>query len=317
MVRISPSGHEFPVEPGQTLLEAGLRAGLALDYGCSAGNCGQCRARLLDGEVQRVRHCDFAFGEADRLAGAILTCATEPVGDVVIEAGEARSVGDIAMQRIPSQLHHSGPVGGGVVALHLRTPRSQRLRFLAGQRVVLDGEGLPRTELSLASCPCDDRNLHFHIPAGSELARALAGLRRFDAITVAGPLGDFVLDESAVGPLLLVAAGTGFAPVRSLVEHALALEWPASIRLLRIATKSTDHYLDNLCRSWADALDHFEYLEFTPDASTSEVVAAASNDLDPVRTTALVAAPEALAKRLSAALAERGFVPRVETGGAI
>jgi len=317
-VRILPSGHRFPVEQGQTLLEAGLRAGLALDYGCSAGNCGQCRGRLIQGEVQRLRHCDYTFGEAERMAGAILTCAMTPVGDVVIEAGEARSVSDIGRQCIPTKLHKLESLDGGVISLHLRTPRSQRLRFLAGQRVILDAESLPRTELSLASCPCDDRNLHFHIPADSELARDLHHLRRLDVITVEGPEGEFVLDESHVSPLLLIAAGTGFAPVRSLVEHAMALQWSAPIRLLRITTAPTGHYLDNLCRSWSDAFDDFEYLKFTDGNELGTIVAAALAGLEPDRTTAMIAAPEALTKALSAALEQHGFGALTEIhGGAV
>lgn len=317
-VHILPSGHQFPVEQGQTLLEAGLRAGLALDYGCSAGNCGQCRARLIQGDVERVRHCDFTFGEAERIAGAILTCSMTPVGDVVIEAGEARSASDISKQFIPTKLYHMEQLEGGVISLHLRTPRSQRLRFLAGQRVTIDAECLPRTELSLASCPCDDRNLHFHVPADSELAHALAHLRRLEVIHVEGPEGAFVLNESEVRPLLLIAAGTGFAPVRSLVEHALAREWSAPIRLLRITTGETGHYLDNLCRSWSDALDDFEYLKFTQDEDLDSLVSAAIAGLDRQATTTMIAAPEAISVALHTALEGHGLTVLGEIhGGAV
>ncbi|MDX1592765.1 MAG: 2Fe-2S iron-sulfur cluster-binding protein [Gammaproteobacteria bacterium] len=262
-VRIEPSGHEFEVVGGDTLLEGALRAGLAVDYGCNNGICGRCRARLISGEVHRIRHHDYAFGEAEALAGAILTCSTTPLGDVVIEAGEIESAGQLPHQEVTAQLQEVRPLGESLAAVSLRPPRSQRLRFLAGQRATLRVADLPPLELAIASCPCEEMRLEFHVPRLSDapLTSALldGGLRRFTPITVAGPHGDFVLDRNVDRPLVFVAIGTGFAPVRSLVEHALALEEAPRIHLERLTTPPHGAYLDNLCRSWADALDDFGY----------------------------------------------------------
>jgi CDP-4-dehydro-6-deoxyglucose reductase len=262
-VRIEPSGHEFDVEGDDTLLEGALRAGLALDYGCGNGNCGQCRARLLTGEVHRTRHHDFTFGEADLLGGAILACAVAPASDIVIEAGEADSVRQIPQQRVTTQLLDTRPLGEDLAAVSLRPPRSQRLRFLAGQRATLTAADLPPLELAIASCPCEEMRLEFHVPRLDEapLTAALldGDLRRYTPITIDGPRGDFVLDRDSDRSLIFVAVGTGFAPIRSLVEHAQALELAPHIHLERLPLAPHGLYLDNLCRSWTDAFDDFSY----------------------------------------------------------
>jgi len=324
-VRIEPSGHEFVVEGGDTLLEGALRAGLALDYGCNNGLCGQCRVRLLVGEVRRIRQPEFTFGEAERLAGAILACSVAPLGDVVIEAGEAASVAQIPDQRISTQLLDVRSLGPDLAAVSLRSPRSQRLRFLAGQRATLTAAGLPPLELAIASCPCEELRLEFHVPrlADAPLTAALLDgeLRRFSAIAVDGPRGDFVLDRDSDRGLVFVAIGTGFAPVRSLVEHALALEQAPRIHLERLPLPPHGLYLDNLCRSWVDAFDDLSYtaragpprgaaLARYADAFAAAHLAAGDGAL-------YLAGPAAFAHPLAAALAARapGMPLRVATAG--
>jgi CDP-4-dehydro-6-deoxyglucose reductase len=144
----------------------------------------------------------------------------------------------------------------------MKTPRSQRLRFLAGQHVQLGINGLPSATHSVASCPCDDMNLHFNIPlvAGDPFSNyVFETMRKGDAVEIEGPSGDFVLDELSTRPLVFIAWRTGFGPIRSLVEHAMALDMPQDIQLVWIAENPQDRYLDNLCRSWGDALSGFDY----------------------------------------------------------
>ncbi len=310
-VRIEPSGRAFVVEGDDTLLEAALRAGLALDYGCNNGNCGQCRVRLIEGMVQRARHHDYVIGEAERLAGAILACSVTPTSDVVVEAGEADSAAHIPLQRITAQIQEVRRLGDDLAALSLRPPRSQRLRFLAGQRATLSVDGLPPLELAIASCPCEEMRLEFHVPrlADAPLGAALLDgtLRRFTPVTVDGPRGDFVLDQDTRDALVFVAVGTGFAPVRGLVEHAMALEQAPRIHLQRLLLPPHGAYLDNLCRSWADALDDFAYhAEPWPEEGFETWVDAfvATHLADP-HTRLFVAGPAERARPLAEAIASR------------
>ena len=267
-VQVQPSGREYFVDGNDSLLEAALRAGLSLDYGCSIGSCGKCKARVVSGQVHRTRHSDYALTAAEKNAGVVLMCCHTALGDLVIEAREAHGAADMPLQSIDARIKSVSPLGADVRLLHLQTPRSNRLRFLAGQSVSLSlGEGIGAS-LPVASCPCDDRNLQFHIPrhAGDAFAeRVFGGLKGVDTVRVDGPRGKFVLDEASHRPLIFIAGESGFAPIKSLIEHAMALEAAESLHLVWIATGQGGHYLDNLCRSWSDALDDFRYTPLTAD----------------------------------------------------
>jgi CDP-4-dehydro-6-deoxyglucose reductase len=267
-VQVQPSGREYFVDGNDSLLEAALRAGLSLDYGCSIGSCGKCKARVVSGQVHRTRHSDYALTAAEKNAGVVLMCCHTALGDLVIEAREAHGAADMPLQTIDARLKSVSPLGDDVRLLHLQTPRSNRLRFLAGQSVSLSlGEGLGAS-FPVASCPCDDRNLQFHVQrrAGDAFAeRVFGGLKGVDAVRVEGPRGTFVLNEESHRPLVFIAGDSGFAPIKSLIEHAMALDAAESIHLLWVAADSNGHYLDNLCRSWSDALDDFRYTPLTDD----------------------------------------------------
>ena len=262
-IKILPGGRSFLSEGNSTLLEAGLRSGLALGYGCSNGNCGECLARIVSGEVRKVRHHDYVIGEERKSSNHVLMCCHSAVTDIVLEAPEAQSSEEIPHQQITARVRSIELVNNDVALLHLKTPRSQRLRFLAGQFVQLGGDGLPTAYHAIASCPCDDMNLHFQIPRGTSdefTDHVFNDLKRGDRIRIEGPSGNFVLNENTARSLVFVAWHTGFAPVRSLVEHAMALEIPGSMKLVWITRSKKDRYQDNLCRSWRDAFDNFDYL---------------------------------------------------------
>jgi len=261
-VQVNPSGHEFFVDGNDSLLEAALRAGLSLDYGCSIGSCGKCKARVVSGQVHRLHHSDYAFTAAEKAAGTVLMCCHTAATDLVIEAREAHGAADMPQQTIDARVKAVSPMGDDMRLLHLQTPRSNRLRFLAGQSVRLSlGDGTEAT-FPVASCPCDERNLHFHLRrrAGDAFVeQVFAGLKDVDTVRVEGPQGEFVLDEASARPLVFVAFDTGFAPVKSLIEHAMALDTAETLQLVWGTSGERGHYLDNLCRAWSDALDNFRY----------------------------------------------------------
>ena len=268
-VRVKPSGREFFVDGNDGLLEAALRAGLSLDYGCSIGSCGKCKARILSGAVQKTRHSDYALTAAEKNAGVVLMCCNTAVVDLVIEAREAHGAADMPLQKIEARVRSVNPIADDMRLLHLQTPRTNRLRFLAGQSVSLELPGGLTASCAVASCPCDDRNLQFHIRrrAGNAFAeRVFDGLKGVDTVRVEGPRGEFVLNEESHRPLIFIACETGFAPIKSLIEHAMALDAAEALHLYWIAS-GKGHYLDNLCRSWSDALDNFRYAPLTADSA--------------------------------------------------
>jgi CDP-4-dehydro-6-deoxyglucose reductase len=260
---ILPSGREFISEGSSNLLEAGLRAGLRLGYGCSNGNCGECLAKIISGEVQKTRHHDYRIGEEKMASGHVLMCCNTAVTDVVLEADEASDASGVPQQQITAKVKNITVVNDNVALIHLKTPRTNRLRFLAGQHVQLGGNGIPLASHPVGSCPCDDMHLHFQIPLDKDNEfsdHVFNTMRNGDLLDINGPAGDFILNEDSPRSLIFIAQQTGFAPIRSLVEHAMALELAEDIHLVWVAEDKQDRYLDNLCRSWTDALDNFYYV---------------------------------------------------------
>jgi CDP-4-dehydro-6-deoxyglucose reductase, E3 len=273
-VRLVPGEHEFTVEGEETLLEAALRAGISVGYSCSNGNCGDCRARVISGGVRPVRPQDYVFSEQYKQQGYTLMCTVTPTSDLVLETGVAEGPAQIPLQEITASVRGTDRPDPHVLILRVQTPRSRRLRFLAGQHVRLStADGSHSATLPLANCPCDDRNLVFHLAADTQdpFARHfLEDAHTGEAIHLEGPHGDFVLPDETPRPLMFIAGNTGFAPVRSLVEHVLAQETAEEVDLIWAADGNSGHYQDNLCRAWQDAIDNFHYRAMDWDAASSE-----------------------------------------------
>lgn len=261
-VHLMPSGHDFFVQGNTSILEAGLNAGLALNYGCSNGNCGKCKARLISGEVKKIRPHDYVISEAEKSQGYILTCSNTAISDIVLQADEALSEDEIPAQLITARVRKIEHLTPDLVLLQLRTPRTDRLRFLAGQRARLTSGGLEPVEYHIASCPCDDMNLQFHIcrnPDSPFAEHVFNGMQTSEAVTVEGPHGHFVLREDTTRPLLFIAVNTGFAPIKSLIEHAMTLDANEFSHLYWFHQNPEQPYLHNVGRAWADAFDNFRY----------------------------------------------------------
>jgi CDP-4-dehydro-6-deoxyglucose reductase len=317
-VTLRPSGRQFAVEGRDSLLQAGLKAGLKLNYGCGTGSCGMCKVRVTSGDVVRCMNSDYMLSETEKSQGYVLACAhTAASGELTIETLEARGPEDIPLQTIVTTVRAVRPLGEGTMLLHLQTPRTHRLRFLAGQSVTLglaEGDGAHAVH-PVASCPCDDRNLHFYVPRRDDdplAVRLFAGaVKPGDAVTVWGPQGRFVLDESPL-PLVFAACDAGFAPIKSLIEHALSLDAAPSITLFWLATRPDGHFMANQCRAWSEALDLFEYSALThpdPAAGAGQVAAAMRADLFGVDSAFYLAGPAAFVEALAAELAAGGVPP--------
>lgn len=313
-VTVQPSGHDFFVEGNDTILEAALRAGVPLNYGCSNGNCGDCKARLVSGEVRKVHPHDFVLKEADKASNAVLMCSYTPITDIVIETAVA-GADDIPAQSIPTKVKWVEPLNERMVALHLTTPRSRRLRFLAGQHVTLSSGGA-EGEYYVASCPCDDRQIILHIRRDNSAfsRRVFDDLRREDPVQITGPAGRFVFSLNSRRGVLFVAWEDGFAPIMSLIQHAMSLEINEHMALCWVA-EQVGHYRDNLCRSWADAYDNFSYRPLAPEADRSSLAARIlAEHPDLTNTDLYVTGPADFLEALQQAALKRGLNERAWHG---
>jgi CDP-4-dehydro-6-deoxyglucose reductase len=263
-VKLIPSGHDYFVEGNESILDASVRAGLNLSYGCASGNCGACKARLISGETRRIREHDYVLSEREKAMGYLLTCSHTAVTDIVIEAAEALSVADLPHQAIRASLRKSERISDGLMSLNVQTPRTQTLRFMSGQRVRLTLEDGGSRELHIASCPCNGRNLWFdvrwreHDPFSEAVFKPL---RPGHAIQVEGPDGQFVLTEDAPEPAVFIAFGDGIAPIKSLIEHAVSIDLIESFHLYWDTRHPEGHHHGRWGRALTDALDNFR---FTP-----------------------------------------------------
>ncbi|MDK9714338.1 MAG: 2Fe-2S iron-sulfur cluster-binding protein [Sulfuritalea sp.] len=323
-VTVKPSGREFFVEGSETLLKAALRAGLAPNYGCGNGVCGLCKARVVAGEARTVAPSDYRFSEAEKAQNHVLMCSCTAVSsDLVLEVLEAGAPEDIPEQRIVAKVRRIDALSDDVIRLHLQTPRSNRMRFLAGQRVTLgvrsgvaDGSDI-HGEYPVASCPCDDRNLIFHVARGDRrAASAVPGdtashnfsaclfdgrVRIADDVSVWGPWGSFVLEKASARPLVFIAVEHGFAPINSLIEHAIAVDAAESITLYWASARPGGQYLPNQCRAWAEALDEFSYRALANDELPAAIAANAALPHSDVYLAGTAEAVEPLAAALLAA----------------
>jgi len=319
-VRILPSGHEFFIEGSDSILEAGLRSGLALNYGCSNGNCGLCKAKVVSGQVGKVRDFDHVLSETEKGLGYILTCCNTAVTDVVLEAEEAAGTHDIPLQEIDIRVKKVEVPDEHVILLQARTPRTQRLRFLAGQYLSLAIPGVPPRDCAIASCPCDDMNLQFHVPVRaddpfSSQLREYVKVKASSSIHIQGPRGEFTLDEDSPRSLVFIACDTGFAPIKSLVEHAMALDVAEHLHLCWIVTPGNSHYAGNLCRAWEDALDNFHYtaLEAAAEAAVTGMLGEYLQTLgDPGQFDFYACLPESLLEAAETVLTGSGGIPAAQ-----
>lgn len=252
----------FMVQDNETILEAAIRAGVSLNYGCSSGNCGLCKAQVFEGEVEEIKPHEYVIPEAEKLQNYILTCVCSAKQNLVIDAPVANAAGDIPVQNISVKVRKVEQMSSQVFKLLVQTPRTKRLRFLAGQHVEVNIPQIGTSKISIASCPCEDRLIEFHLRVSDEdpVSMQVANkMHHGDSIELQGPFGDFVFDENANRPVVLFAFDTGFGAIKSLLEHITAQEQELPIHLVWMSCGKDGLYMHNLCRSWEDAFDAFTY----------------------------------------------------------
>ena len=224
-VTIQSSGHAFTVNDGETVLAAALREGIVIAYGCRHGACGTCKGRLLAGTVNYGTYQEQAMSEAEKRAGMALFCQAKPLADLTIECREIGSaVKGIQIKILPSRVLKMQRVAPDVMLLDLKLPAQERLLFLAGQYIDLLLRGGIRRSFSMANAPHDDGILQLHLrDYGGPFSQYVFGImKEKDIMRFEGPFGTFFLREESAKPIVLVASGTGFAPIKAIVEHALA-----------------------------------------------------------------------------------------------
>ena len=274
-VTVRPTGHSFQIEPGETVLEAALRQGIGLAYGCKNGACGTCRGKLLEGEVTHRAHSSSALSAADEAKGFALFCSSFPRGDIVIEARELTGFGDIPIRKMPARISRIERPTSDVAIIWLQLPANERLQFRAGQYLDFILKDGARRQYSMANAPHSDGMIELHVrhtPGGVFTDRLFGVLeppiKERDILRIEAPLGTFFLREDSSRPIVLLAGGTGFAPIKAIAEHAFHQrinrnEEGKSARAVHLywgARTRRDLYMAHVPEQWASEQPNFHYV---------------------------------------------------------
>jgi CDP-4-dehydro-6-deoxyglucose reductase len=253
---LKTSGHQFNVAADATILEAALDAGINLPYGCKNGACGTCKGKVLSGAVDLGIAQESALPAAERAAGMALFCCAKPLSDVTLEVREVNAVRDIPVKTLPCRVQALVRVADDVMVIRLKLPTNERMQYLAGQYIeflLADGK---RRAFSLASPPHADDLLELHVrqvPGGNFTDHVFHKMKLKDILRIEGPLGSFFLREDSPKPIILVAGGTGFAPLKGLIEHALYIGIQRPMQLYWGAKNRAGLYMNALAEQWATA----------------------------------------------------------------
>ena len=272
-IKVEPSGRTFSVEDDENILTAALRQGLNLPYGCRDGHCGSCKARLSKGEVHYPNHLTEALSPEEHIAGIALLCQAKPLSDITLEAHLVDSGDEITVKKLPCRVQSKKLLTHDVMELTLKLPVTERLQFLSGQYIEIllpDGR---RRSFSLANPPHDDQLLVLHIrhvDGGEFTDYVFNQLEEKTILRIEGPLGGFYLREDSHRPMIFMAGGTGFAPIKSLMEHCIAEKTNRPIHFYWGVRAKRDLYGQELANQWARQHAHITYTPVLSEPAKSD-----------------------------------------------
>jgi CDP-4-dehydro-6-deoxyglucose reductase len=268
-ITIRPSNRRFTAEPGETVLAAAMREGITLPYGCRNGACGSCKGKLLEGQVDYGQYAAHILPDYEKKLGFALFCQAKPLSDLVVEARIISATGEIPIKKLPCRVQRIERPAADVAVLYLTLPANERLQFLSGQYLEIILRDGKRRAYSMANPPEDDAHLELHVrnmPGGAFTDYVFARMKEKDILRFEGPLGTFFLREDGDKPMLLVASGTGFAPIKSILLHAFHRGTGRQMVLYWGGRRPSDLYMSDLCRRWQAQHDNFSFVPVVSDA---------------------------------------------------
>jgi CDP-4-dehydro-6-deoxyglucose reductase len=267
-ITIKPSEHSFACDDGETVLAAAMRADLMIPYGCRNGACGTCKGRILDGAVDYGAHQPGTLTETEKAQGLALFCVAKPKSSLAIEVREVRRAGDIQIRKLPCRIEKIDKAAPDVAIVSLKLPANERLQYLAGQYIDLLLKDGRRRSFSLATPPENDALLELHIrhvPGGYFSGQLFNEFKGREILRFEGPLGTFYLREDSDKPIIFVAGGTGFAPIKAVIEHALNHDLQRPLVLYWGVRALQDLYLPDLPGSWQQRHPDFRFIPVLSD----------------------------------------------------
>jgi len=263
-VSVPSSGHEFTVEENETVLDAALRQGIGLPYGCRNGACGNCAGDLISGEVKYEAGALKADAKDLFDQGKALFCQSLACSDLEIAVTEITKSQDVEVKILPCRVETMELLTHDIMKIELKLPETERMQFLAGQYLEILLKDGKRRAFSIANAPHDDDliELHIrHVPDGHFGDYVFSEMKEKALLKIEGPLGSYYLREESNRPVILVGGGTGFAPLKGMLEHAFKIGFDQPIHLFCGVRAKRDLYMDEMTKDW---LDQYSNLKYTP-----------------------------------------------------
>ena len=272
-ITVEPSGRHFTAHGDETILAAGIRQGIGLPYGCKDGACGSCKCKKLSGKVTLGLHQSKALNADDELAGYILTCCARAESDVVLESRQVTEAGAHPIRKMPVRVLALSKMSHDVMMLRLQLPAGEPLQFHAGQYIEFILRDGTRRSYSMANAPHTllepgvGIELHIrHLPGGKFTDHVFGAMKEKEILRVEGPYGSFFLREESDKPLVFLASGTGFAPIKAVLEHMKLKGIERPVSLYWGGRRPEDLYMDDWLRAHLAEMPNLRYVPVVSNA---------------------------------------------------
>ena len=272
-ISVQPSGRTFMVEPGEAMLSAGIRQSIGLPYGCKDGACGSCKCKKLEGTVVHGTHQSKALSDAEEANGFVLTCCGFPHSDVVLESRQVTEAGAFAIRKMPSRVMALERKSHDVMAIKLQLPASDPFVYHAGQYVEFLLRDGARRSYSMANAPHNGPAVELHIrhmPGGKFTDHVFGAMKEKEIQRIEGPFGSFYLREDSDKPMVLLASGTGFAPIKALIEHMQFQDIQRPATLYWGGRRPEDLYMDDWVQAKLQEMPKLRYVPVISNATPED-----------------------------------------------
>lgn len=271
-ITVQPSGRAFEAQAGETILSAAIRGGVGMPYGCKDGACGSCKCKKLSGSVVHGDHQQKALSTEEEEAGFVLTCCAQPLTDVVLESRQVTDESAYPIKKLPVRVAALTRASHDVMQVRLQLPAADTFRYHAGQYIEFILRDGARRAYSMANAPHTQEGapgveLHIrHMPGGRFTDHVFNAMKEKEILRVEGPFGSFFLREDSDKPMVFLASGTGFAPIKALIEHMQHKGITRPATLYWGGRRPADLYMDGWIRERLAALPNLRYVPVVSDA---------------------------------------------------
>ena len=272
-VTIEPSGRNFTMEGDETVLMAGIRQNVALPYGCKDGACGSCKCKKISGTVVHRNHQAKALTADEEAAGYVLTCCATPQSDLVLESRQVTQAGAIPIRKMPTRVSKLARLSDDVMVMQLQLPANDTFTYKPGQYIEFILRDGARRSYSMANAPQADVGVELHIrhmPGGKFTDLVFGSMKEKEILRIEGPFGSFFLREDSAKPIILLASGTGFAPIKALIEQMLQQGIARPATLYWGGRRPADLYLDAWVQDKLQSMPNLRYVPVVSDAQLAD-----------------------------------------------